>query len=418
MAYIKFKGKRSERMMPSETITIFFMSFVYPATTGYLKRMDFLIRWADNRFSTVNFIFPNKNVISNEVIEEHLRYCNNLFLVDNDLPKFPKLFSIQKLAYKLIFGRYPKFDSPLFLNKSLGKSFEKVVNEYKTDFFLNTRNNFGGLVSFIPKGTVSIFDTQDIFTEMHRKYGMKGKREWLQKILLGYREKGEFVKSEIEILTKYDKVIAISESDYQKYYSILPLQNKLCKIESIGIEAKEYPVSTFKAKEFDCLIVASNFIATQEGVKWFFNEVTPFFSNQISLCVVGSICDYIESENLNHPKINLFLKGFVNEIDEYYNKSKVVSLLMLSATGTSVKGIEALAFGAAIVSTTSGVRFGGLENGNQCMIADTPKEFANAIELLINDKQKRFILGEKALEFAKERMSIDTAFKLLDSCIY
>jgi glycosyltransferase involved in cell wall biosynthesis len=133
---------------------------------------------------------------------------------------------------------------------------------------------------------------------------------------------------------------------------------------------------------------------------------------------VGSICDYIESENLNHPKINLFLKGFVNEIDEYYNKSKVVSLLMLSATGTSVKGIEALAFGAAIVSTTSGVRFGGLENGNQCMIADTPKEFANAIELLINDKQKRFILGEKALEFAKERMSIDTAFKLLDSCIY
>jgi hypothetical protein len=52
------------------------------------------------------------------------------------------------------------------------------------------------------------------------------------------------------------------------------------------------------------------------------------------------------------------------------------------------------------------------------MIADTPKEFANAIELLINDKQKRFILGEKALEFAKERMSIDTAFKLLDSCIY
>jgi len=414
MSYIKYEGRLNNNDLPKKSINIFFMSFVYPAGTGYLKRMDLLIRWSEKRFSTVNFIIPNRKDVSEDVIEMHLKYCTNLFLIDNHQHRFPKLYSIQKLAYKLIIGRYPKFDSPLFLNKYLSNGFAKVVHDFKTDYFLNTRNNFGGLVSFIPEGTVSIFDTQDIFTDMHRKYGMKGKSAWLQKLLLGFKEKGEFVKSEIEILTKYDKIIAISESDYQKYYSILPLQNKLSKIESIGIEPKEHPVSTFKTKEFDCLIIASNFIATQEGVKWFFNQVSQYFSKPISLCVVGSICDYIETENLNSSKINLSLKGFVNEVDEYYNNSKVVTLLMLSATGTSVKGIEALAFGATIVSTSVGVRFGGLESGQHCIIADAPKEFASSIELLLNDSQKRLELGSNALLYAKQMLSLEAVYSQLD----
>jgi glycosyltransferase involved in cell wall biosynthesis len=303
------------------------------------------------------------------------------------------------------------------LEKSLGINFIKVFSEYKTDYFLNTRINFGGLINYISAGTICIIDTQDIFTEMHINYSLRARSKWLQFFLLGYLESRHFIKSEIAILSKYDTIIAISDSDYFKYYSIPHLRNKLIKVDSLGIKTKENAVSTFLNKEFDCLIISSNFSGSQIGVKWFFNHVAPNLSNQISLCIVGSICDYVLSEKLHNINVNIKLQGIVEEIDPFYEKCKIVTLTMLEATGTSVKGLEALSYGATIVSTKSGVRFGGLSNDVHCIVTDEAKEFALAIENLIKNKERRFKLGNNALEFAKENLSIDSGFKLLDMCI-
>ena len=87
---------------------------------------------------------------------------------------------------------------------------------------------------------------------------------------------------------------------------------------------------------------------------------------------------------------------------------------MLEGTGTSVKGLEALAYGAAIVSTSAGVRFGGLQSGKHCIIADNPKKFAEAIEMLLNDKEKRHELGVHALNYAKSNFSSESAYEKLD----
>ncbi len=416
MGFIRFEGKRVNNVSLNRSINIFFASFVYPTDTGYFKRMDLLIRWADIRFSTVNFIIPKSADISNKIIIDHLQFCDNLFVIENKQHSFPIISSIQKIIYRLITGRYPKFDSSLFLNKTLIRNFKKVVNDFKTDYFLNTRSNFAGLIKFIPGGTISLIDTQDIYTDLYIKYCINGRTKWVQFFLLGYKENRHFVKSEIEVLNKYDKIIAISESDYLKYFSILLLRKKLLKIDSLGIEPKEFAVSTIIDKEFDCLFIASNFVGTQIGIKWFFDEVAPFLSIRISLCLVGAICDFVVSEKLNNINIDLRLQGFADDLDTFYHKSKIVTLSMPEATGTSVKGLEALAYGAAIVSTKSGVRFGGLENGFHCIITDNPKEFAFAIENLLIDQEKRSKLGDNSLKFAKENFSIKSTFKLLDRC--
>jgi len=418
MVYQKFKGNRIGNLKLNRSINIFFMSFIYPTNTGYTKRMDLLIRWADMRFSNINFIIPKKGNITDEIIKVQLNFCDNLFIIDSDsCHQFSKVYSIKRLIYRLITGRHSKFDSTSFLNKKIVNSFKKVVVENKTDFFLNTRFNFGGLINFIPDDTIRIIDTQDIYTDIYVKYYTQIRRKWQKKILLGYREKGYFVKSEIDILSKYDKIIAITTSDYDKYYTIKSLSTKLLKVESVGIEPKKYAVSTVLNKEFDCLFVASNFNGTKKGISWFFNQVAPNFSCQISLCIVGSICDYVESEKLYNKNVDFKLQGIVNSLDHFYDKTKLVILPMQDATGTSVKGLEALAYGATIIATNTGVRFGGLENDFHCIITDDPKAFALAIKNLLMDDKKRFMLGKNALEFAKDKMSNNSAFKLLDSCI-
>ena len=191
----------------------------------------------------------------------------------------------------------------------------------------------------------------------------------------------------------------------------------MVKIVSIGIEPKENSVATIQNKDYDCLIVASNFKGTQEGIQWFFSQVAPFLSKRISLCVVGTICGFIIDQNFKNEYVDLILQGYVSDVSQYYNKSKTVILVMQEATGTSVKGLEALTYGASIITTPSGVRFGGLENNIHCIIEEKPKLFAESIEFLIQNPKKRIELGQKALEFAKEKQSIESAIKLLDSCI-
>jgi glycosyltransferase involved in cell wall biosynthesis len=417
MDYILYKGNRLKTSgKVNKTVTIFFMSFIYPANTGYLKRMDLLIKWANERFSCINFVIPKREGISENTINTHLKYCDNLFLLNApELSYSTKLIPLKRLIYKLITGRYPKFHSPLFLNKSLALSFKAVLKDNPTEYFINTRNNFGGLIHFLPGGIKTIFDTQDIFTDMHRKYGMNGRSAFMQKFLIGYQENGDFVKSEKEVLESYDKIIAISETDFQKYIKVPSIKNKIYKIESIGIMPKEKASAGYPNKEFDALIVASNFKGAQDGIDWFINHVANFFKMPISLCIVGSIGDYYISNNLNHPNIKSKVTGFVDSLDEYYEKSKVVTLCMLEGTGTSVKGIEALSYGAAIVSTTAGVRFGRVISGEQCIITDDARQFAESVEELIKDDKLRKELGENSLKFANENFSLSSTYNHLDN---
>ncbi len=415
MSYSQFKGNRSSTISQQRSITIFLMSFVYPPTTGYLKRMDLLISWANQRFSDVTLIIPNIENISQDIIDAHLMRCDNLFLINKISRKQNKLLSLNRLLYKLITGRYPKFYSYLFLNSDLINGFSSIFEQHETDYFLNTRNNFGGLVHFLPSTIKTVFDTQDIFTEMYQKYSLNGKSKLLKKLLTGYKEKGEFVKSEADILKSYDRIIAISEADSLRYHSIQDLKNKVHKVESLGIQPKLTATACVTDKEYDLLIVASIFLATQQGIDWFINEVAPHFSKAISLCIVGSIGNYVKSQNYNIPMLTINIKGVVDSLDHYYNKSKIVPLCMLEGTGTSVKGLEALAYGAAIVSTAAGVRFGGMESEKQCLITDDPKQFAAAIELLLNDDEKRKALGVEALEYAKSNFSLESTYSNLDN---
>ena len=49
-----------------------------------------------------------------------------------------------------------------------------------------------------------------------------------------------------------------------------------------------------------------------------------------------------------------------------------------------------------IITTTVGVEGLDFVNGESCLIADTPADFAAAIDTLVNDKDMRRRLGENA----------------------
>jgi glycosyltransferase involved in cell wall biosynthesis len=88
-------------------------------------------------------------------------------------------------------------------------------------------------------------------------------------------------------------------------------------------------------------------------------------------------------------------------IESFYEAVAVVAVPIVSGTGVSVKAIEAAVMGAAIVTTSPGVRGAALVPGRDCVVADTADGFAAAIASLLADPPRRAALGAAAAQAAR-----------------
>ena len=70
-----------------------------------------------------------------------------------------------------------------------------------------------------------------------------------------------------------------------------------------------------------------------------------------------------------------------------------------------MKILEAAAMSMPVITTTVGVEGLKFKHRESCFIADTPQEFAKAIELLSSDSQLSQSIGEKANEIFKAHCS-------------
>ncbi len=77
------------------------------------------------------------------------------------------------------------------------------------------------------------------------------------------------------------------------------------------------------------------------------------------------------------------LLEFVSDVRPLYVEANLAVVPTLVSAGTNLKVLEAMAMDRAVVSTSSGCAGLGLEHGVNVWIADTPTDFAQAIETLL-----------------------------------
>jgi glycosyltransferase involved in cell wall biosynthesis len=102
------------------------------------------------------------------------------------------------------------------------------------------------------------------------------------------------------------------------------------------------------------------------------------------LIIAGPYPENIRSYNKQVPGVEF--PGFVDDLDALYQRSRVVCCPIFSGGGTRVKMIEAAAYGKPIVATTIGAEGLEMKDGQDFLMRDRPKDFAQAcLELLQND---------------------------------
>ncbi len=273
--------------------------------------------------------------------------------------------------------RYTSLRSKLRLgigvtNSKLKELRQKLsTNDY--DFAFVSQSLYGSYVKFI-KNTAQIpvitfFHNAEIdyFSYLCNKKKLTG-LYYLLKVL----------RSE-QLCTKLsDMVITLNERDS----AALGQHYKRCADFILPTSFKdnyEEPQSPIP-KDIDYLFLGSCFAPNTEGVQWFIDQVMPHISG--TLYIIGNNMDTYPFKHLSE---RIHVIGFVEDIAEYYHRSKVVISPIYSGSGMKTKTAEALMYGKTIVGTQEA--FEGYIINPECMkLCNTAEEFIKVLQDITNNK--------------------------------
>jgi len=207
---------------------------------------------------------------------------------------------------------------------------------------------------------------------------------------------------ELNVINQVDGIAAISNEDAKKYLSFKcfkPIVNI-----PFGINFKNYTISDVKP-EFPSLfhIGAMDWTPNVEGIRWFIDKVWPEIrmnQPELKFYLAGrKMPDYLVK---NAPE-NFEVAGEVANANEFISSKSIMVVPLLTAGGIRVKIIEAMALGKTVISTKIGAEGIDYKKGEHLFIANTPGEFANIINTLVDHPEIVEEAGKNARKLVENK---------------
>lgn len=342
------------------------------------------------------------------ITEEEMEMVRKSGLVENAWFWFRKPPKKNPLVYlfeyklpNMLFNRklnHVKGGLPNLVNLHLRREFDKLLTQNKYDYILISYAYYADLVKDNPLigDAFTIIDTHDLMASQHQ----------LDKNV----NVGAALGDEIRRLSLYDQVWAISTEEHYLFSQFLG--NKVKYVPMMLHEP--VPASGSSGPQFDLIYVASDNDKNIMSATWFFEKVYPLLPQSYRLCVIGKINSHIP-QGLG----NVTYLPFVEDLNDYYQASKVVICPMLAGTGVKIKVVEAFAYGKPVVCNERGLD--GLPDkiDNGCLVSEDPAGFADHIIRLLTDpalyaEQSALSAASFRRTFAAEKVfqRIDAALKV------
>lgn len=152
-----------------------------------------------------------------------------------------------------------------------------------------------------------------------------------------------------------------------------------------------------------------------DALQWFIQDIFPKIREKldINFYIVGSNASE-EIKALHNLENGIIFKGFVSdqELEELYEKVRLVVVPLRYGAGVKGKVVEALYYGSAVITTSVGAE--GIPMANTVMrIADKGEDFAEEVLKLYGNIGKIQKMGEMAVEYIKDHNSYTGAWRLI-----
>ena len=216
---------------------------------------------------------------------------------------------------------------------------------------------------------------------------------------------------EAQWLPRYDCLLTTSEADAQLARAISP--RSLIVVYPNAIPFVPRP----NVPEREMIIFSGNleYPPNVSAVRFFRNEIWPILRDRWPSLVwrlAGKNPYGVRKYTSGDERIEL--PGPMENSIEELAAARVVVVPLLAGSGTRFKVIEAWAAGRAIVSTTIGAEGLPARHGKNLLIADGPRQFADAVSLLLTAPDLRAKLSETGRTLFESELTWENAWQKLD----
>lgn len=195
---------------------------------------------------------------------------------------------------------------------------------------------------------------------------------------------GPVERYEAQAVQSVARVLAVSQDEQAAFEDLAPGRIRLVPN---GVDTRVIDPIVNPPKSRRLLYLGSmGYDPNVDAVTHFLGKIAPLVgAADVSLDVVGSNPTATVYRASSRSRMRTKVSGFILDVDMYFRNSRAMVVPLRHGGGTRLKILEALAWGLPVITTTVGSSGLGLTNGREALIADTPQEFAAAVDRLILD---------------------------------
>ena len=198
---------------------------------------------------------------------------------------------------------------------------------------------------------------------------------------------------ELGTMNDVDAILAVTEEDAATYGRLgaeVPLH-----VAPVGMKASDWPDLSGRGERGTIVFLGSlDWRPNLEAVRWFIGEAWPFVRAAhpgARLLIAGSNAPARLVASGRREGVGFL--GHVDDVRRFLASGTAMVAPVLSGGGVRVKILEAMALGVPVVSTRLGAAGIAVREGSEILLADSPRDLADACAALLGDPERATGLG-------------------------
>ena len=294
--------------------------------------------------------------------------------------------NVSRSAKNLLLSSLQGIPLNLYRNKSsiLKDKIEVIANEYDAIFcdhyvmFQYVPENFKGKIILHEHNCEYLIWQR--FSQLENKFAKR----------LALLDQARRIKKYEQLICRKSDVILAAPNDIDELAKIGADRNKFVETYHLGDDNLLHsPELNFDETEKSLLYIGTlSWEANIDGLLWFLKDIWKLITQQhpdIKLYIVGKNSD-ARLREIAEIDSRIILTGFIDDVEPYFKKSRVFITPLRFGSGIKVKVINALYRGIPCVTTPIGAEGLKVKDGEHIFIKNDPEGFAEAIDVLLKDK--------------------------------
>jgi glycosyltransferase involved in cell wall biosynthesis len=384
--------------------------FPYPLKDGESIAITCIAKALHELGCSVDLLAMNthKHWVDTESLPDHFNHYTRMETVgiDNRIKPFD--------AFRNLFGSQ-SYHIERFIDSNFATALERLLQQHQYDVVQLETLYLAPYIPVIRKHSSALvaMRAHNVEHEIWERIAANSpplKRWYLQRItprLKAY---------EVAQLNQYDLMVGITRRDVDQFISLgmhIP-----ATVTPIGIDSRAYQPddSSFHRPLSISFIGSLDWMPNIEGLRWFLYQVwVPLVvprHPELTFHIAGRNTP-AWLKRLQLPRV--VVHGEVDQAADFINQHSVMVVPLLSGGGMRAKVLEGMALRKVVLSTPMGME--GIEATHQqeCLIATSPSEFADAINWCVAHNDLLAKLGKQGQHFCAQHYdNLETARVLMD----